>query len=216
MSNVSVLIDGLDLTSADGVDSALLRTNGDENSLYELVSFLRSQSLATRKLVENAFGFICYFYTDSEHEKLRKLASKAVAKLEGTAAFNKIMEDTKGELGGVELAEASGKQFVIFLPDASEPGRFRYSCFDKRGFFNHATFDTYEEALKDAWRCGFRIRVFDALNDLSVTQDWHEGSKFTALVQQHNLGKVSYDDVIRSMESLSGSAKNLAVQGEDE
>lgn len=200
MSNLCVFTDGLDLTSADGVDAALLRTNGDENSLYELVSFLRLQSLVTRRLVENAFGYICYFYTDSEHEKLRKLATKSVAKLEGTAAFKKIMEETKGQLAGVELSDASGKQFVIFLPDASERGRFRYSCFDRRGFFNHATFDTYDEALADAWRCGFRYRVFNVLNALSVTKEWDEGSKFTALVQQHNLGKLSYDDVLKNME----------------
>lgn len=198
--NASRLISDLDLSHVDGVNSALSRTEGDEQ-LYQMIRHLRTMNLATRRLVEESFSCLCYFYTDCDHEKLRDYACRLVDKLEGKIELKKLLEETGGAIEGVELSNSSGTQFAIFLPDASEPGRFRYSCFDNRGFFNHATFDSYSDALSGAWSAGFRTRVFNQLESLCTLSEWYRGSKHTALIQQHNLDKITYGEFLKALEA---------------
>lgn len=194
---VSSYISGLDLNSEAGVHEAFLRAGSDDASLYSLIRYLRMQTLKTRQLTDESFSSIAYFYVDSQIKWLGRYASKMVAVLEGRREFDSLMAETGGHVEGVQLSNAGGNQFAIFLPDASEPGRFRFSLFDLGGFFNHSTYDSYPEALAGAWEQGYRKRVYNKLESLCVRSEWAKGSHRTALIQQHNLGKIDYKEYLR-------------------
>lgn len=181
-------LNGLDVNTQNGVYEALNRSDSDE-SLYEVICALQAVSDETKLLVLDAFSDICYFYTDSAVHGLKRLAQRTVRRIEGDAFRSGIIQKMNGNLTGLELSNLSCTQFALFLPDASEPGRVRFSCFDEHGFFGHSTFDTYEEALRAAWADGFKKESTQMINKLCVTEKWRKGSEFTALIQQHNLGK---------------------------
>lgn len=181
-------LNGLDVSTQNGVYEALNRSDSDE-SLYEVICALEAVSDSTKQLVLDAFSDMCYFYTDSAVHGLKRLAQRTVRRIEGDAFRSGIIQKMNGNLTGLELSNLSGTQFALFLPDASEPGRYRFSCFDEHGFFGHSTFDTYEEALRAAWADGFKKESTQMLNKLCITEKWRKGSEFTALIQQHNLGK---------------------------
>lgn len=182
---------GQDVTTLQDVYDALSHSDSDE-SLYEVISALLVISGHTKQLVLEAFSDICYFYTDSHVHGLKRLAQRTVRRLEGDSFRSRILSKMKGDLTGLELSNLSGTQFALFLPDASEPGRVRFSCFDARGFFGHSTFDTYDEALQSAWNDGFKKECSNMLNLLCATDEWRKGSEFTAMIQQHNLGKANF------------------------
>lgn len=188
--------DDLNLKSEAGVLEALNRTGGDELAMYKLFTELFAAGGTTEQFAKDALSVICYFFTDSACEGLAAMAAQAVEQIEGTT-FQKIMlENHNGDLAGVQMSNKQKTQFIVFLPDASEPGRFRYSCFDIHGFYSHLTFDTYVDALKGAWIAGFTQPASNVLEDFSTTELWQAGSKRTALIMALNLGQLSYHDYL--------------------
>lgn len=201
-SNVSLgelVCAGLDVSTQAGVDDALLRGQQDDNTLYSVLRFLRLQSPATRRMADSTFAVVADFFTDSPCSDLARFAKRLQLRESGHIARHQMLSEKNGDLIGMELSNESGSQYVVFLPDASEPGRVRYSCFDEHGFFAHSTFDTYQQALEGAWMAGFRHRVHNKLNTLCLSQNWHLGSKLTAAIQQVNLGKLSYEQYLKEI-----------------
>lgn len=190
---------GLDITTKAGIETALLRGQDSDELLYSVLFFLRQQSPATRRLTETVFSDIASFFTDSNVPELSVLARRILNKGNGQSERERMLAERNGDLTGVELGNASGTQFVVFLPDASVPGAFRYSNFDESGFFAHATFKTYGEALEAAWGNGYRVESAGALNRLCLTDRWAAGSKVTLLIQQVNLGKISHEEYIKAL-----------------
>lgn len=182
------LIQDHDITSVSGVSFCLDACGSSESLLYEVIRFLR-QSPESRPIVNELFDCVCYFYVDCKHAGLARLAKSAVRRLEGCEMRNEWLASTNGDLGGFQLSNSSGSQFAVFSPDASEPGRVRYTLFDSYGFFSHSTHDTYADALKVAWMAGFKQRVEGKLDELSGHDAWSIGTKKTALIQQVNLGR---------------------------
>lgn len=187
---------GLDITTTAGIQSALLRGQDSDELLFSVLFFLRKQSPATRRLTETFFLDIASFFTESQVPALSVLARRILNKGNGQPERERMLAERNGDLTGVELGNASGTQFVVFLPDASVQGAVRYSNFDESGFFAHATFKTYPEALAAAWNNGYRVESKGALNRLCVTERWAAGSKVTLLIQQVNLGKISHQEFI--------------------
>lgn len=186
----------LNLNCEAGVLEALNRTDGDERAMYQLFSELFAAGGNTEQFAKDALSAICYFFTDSTCEGLAAMAAKAVEQIEGTTFQKILLENHKGNLAGVQMSNKQNTQFVVFGPDASEPGRFRYSCFDIRGFYRHLTFDTYEDALKGAWIAGFTEPSANVLEDYSTTELWQAGSKRTALIMSLNSGQLSYHEYL--------------------
>lgn len=104
---------------------------------------------------------------------------------------------------GTELSTADGKRHCILVPDASEPGRYRYSMFDARGFFSHSTHNTAAEAVADAARAGFTVAAPGVLDRLAVTQEWEHGSAVAAVMQEHNGGRISWADACAEFDRLA-------------
>ena len=95
---------------------------------------------------------------------------------------------------GLQLKSSSGLYCVI-LPDASEPGRIRYQTFNETGFIGHSTFDTVDDVLVDAFRCGFRtVAAGDPLSEVSQLASFKRGNLVNDLVAQVNRGELSMND----------------------
>lgn len=186
--SLRTLLSSAELSSASGIYALLNRINNDDRTLYCMLRMLMMKGGITRDVANEALESICYFYTDSSNKFMASLARSAVEKIEGVKEREAILAQNYADLTGVQMVNGTGRAYIVFLPDASEPGRVRYSCFDTGGFFSHSTFDNYDEALEDAWRSGFRAVSEDVLSDMSLSDEWAKGSEYTAMIQQINLG----------------------------
>jgi hypothetical protein len=146
----------------------------------------RRAQLAEAKPAEAGFRAELVRYAERDHAEL-------------AAAF--AVFDSIGD--GAELSTADGKRHCILVPDASEPGRYRYSMFDARGFFSHSAHNTAAEAVADAARAGFTVAAPGILDRLATTQEWEHGSAVAAVMQQHNSGRISWADACAEFEHLA-------------
>lgn len=108
---------------------------------------------------------------------------------------------------GMTLSNSAGDQFVIFLEDASSPGKFRYQCFDAKGFYSHSTHNTLEEALRDAFNSSFRILCDDnVLDRLSCTVEWSRGVARQGIRDKYNSGQIGWDEMLEMMREVDSVA----------
>lgn len=73
---------------------------------------------------------------------------------------------------GFELADSRGARYAVLLPDASEPGRYRYQVFDAAGLAQHRAFDSAACALAAAIEEGFSVCAAGALERLAASGAW--------------------------------------------
>jgi len=116
------------------------------------------------------------------------------------AQFQRILYAYQEQGAGLTLA--SGHNHCVVLPDASEPGRFRYQTFHETGFTGHTTRDTVEAVLLEAFRDGFRnIDQTDALERFSKTPEWEKGSLINDLVRKVNCGQLTHSQANEQYEA---------------
>lgn len=95
---------------------------------------------------------------------------------------------------GLELKHPQYDWWAILLPDASEPGRYRYQEFDRNGFTSHSTYDSPGEAIKDLASREFVLPALGTLEALSTTRQWARGQEILALVQAVNWGQLPWEE----------------------
>jgi hypothetical protein len=76
--------------------------------------------------------------------------------------------------------------YAVILPDASEPGRWRASFYDKHGFRGHATSDSVEKVIEELADDGYHEPAKGSLDRMAASKDWAEGTARTKLVQWMN------------------------------
>lgn len=108
---------------------------------------------------------------------------------------------------GLELSHKDGRRHVIFLPDASNPGKYRYQMFDARGMMSHSTHDSPEEAVADAASSGYTVHNPGVLDKLASTEEWEEGMAINALIQAHGSGQFDYAEMMRRVKAVQGEFK---------
>lgn len=119
--------------------------------------------------------------------QLRDEASKL------NAGFQRVLYAYLEQGDGLTLS--SNYNYCVVLPDATEPGRYRYQTFNKSGFIGHTTRDTPEEVLLEAYRDGFRnIESRELIERLCSTPEWEKGSLINDLVRKVNLGELSHSE----------------------
>lgn len=108
---------------------------------------------------------------------------------------------------GMTLSNSAGDQFVIFLADASSPGKFRYQCFDAKGFSSHSTHNSLEETLKDAFYSGYRILCDgNVLDRLACTVEWSRGTAKQAIRDRYNNGQIAWEEMLELMREVDSVA----------
>lgn len=73
---------------------------------------------------------------------------------------------------GLTLSNVEGTEWAVLLRDASSPGKFRYQLFDQEGLGRHVTFETFEQAFKDALDKGFCRLDMGALDRQFAEETW--------------------------------------------
>ena len=101
------------------------------------------------------------------------------------AARNKAQDHHKSGLRELEHYRDKGDHAVV-IPDASHPGKYRYSEYDDRGFRGHQTFDTEALAYEAAADAGFHKPAKGSLSKLSGTDKWAEGTRHAKIMQLVN------------------------------
>ena len=114
------------------------------------------------------------------------------------------LEILKSELvPGMTLKNAGNDAWVLLLEDASNAGKFRYQCFDAKGFSGHHTFNTLEDALTDAFYSGYRYKDdSNVLDRLSKTHEWSRGMAIQAIRDEYNSGQIDWDQMVELIREL--------------
>jgi hypothetical protein len=104
---------------------------------------------------------------------------------------------------GMIVVNESGDSWALILPDASEPGRFRYSGFRAIGWTTHYTCDTFDEVILEAFQAGYtRVAASDTLDKLSVTTEWIKGCERLAAIQAHQGGELSWIEMLAKFNEI--------------
>ncbi|MGE8065204.1 hypothetical protein [Pseudomonas sp. NPDC089569] len=104
---------------------------------------------------------------------------------------------------GMIVANESGDSFALILPDASEPGRFRYSGFRAIGWMTHYTVDTLDEAVLEAFKAGYtRVAARDTLDKMSATTEWKKGCERLAHIQAHQNGHLTWTEMLSEFQTI--------------
>lgn len=95
---------------------------------------------------------------------------------------------------GFTLKHCRSESWGVLSKDATEPGRFRWTLFNKGGFTGHSTQDTAELCIGDMLDDGFTIPDMGALERLSGTTEWQRGMEVCAVIQACNAGLLSWQE----------------------
>ena len=121
---------------------------------------------------------------------LKDMLTKSERKMSGDELRDAVASKYGKDMTGMILANDKGDKFAMFLPDASEPGRYRYQELDDRGFSGHFTLDSYDELLDDAIKLGYRnIADESVLGEYVSKPSFSKGNAMAAEVQKANMAK---------------------------
>jgi hypothetical protein len=145
------------------------------------------------------------FFADPEtgvvsQEGLELAAEASAFDAQLTAILNEF--DTQGF--GLTLTNTRRDSWVIVIADASEPGKFRYQSFRAIGWTGHATFDTPDKAIIDAFQSGYRLLAErDTLDRLASTAEWARGTEQLDLISKHNAGSMTFERFNEAMREVA-------------
>jgi hypothetical protein len=98
---------------------------------------------------------------------------------------------------GLTLKHRNREAWCVLTEDASAPGRYRWTQFQRDGFTGHCTHDTPELCLGDMMDDGYTVLDQGALERLCGTPEWQRGSEITAIIQACNAGLMSWEEANR-------------------
>lgn len=103
---------------------------------------------------------------------------------------------------GLTLKHHRLESWGIVLPDASQPGRFRWQAFQRDGFTGHCTHNTPELCIGDMLDDGYTVLDMGALDRLSATVEWARGMEIVGVIQACNAGMLSFEDAMQKREEI--------------
>jgi hypothetical protein len=149
--------------------------------------------------LKDELASLYHFFNDTPSDDFNQLMTALYRDVYALDEKEALLNVDPSEMTGLQLANPSNENFMVFLPDPSEKGRVRYSEFNKNGFFSHFTQDEYAPLIEEAWNMGYRIRTSNKLETLSMQPEWSSGSKEVLLIQQYNQGSISINEMFESM-----------------
>ncbi|MBB4868161.1 hypothetical protein HNP46_007081 [Pseudomonas nitritireducens] len=130
-------------------------------------------------------------------------ADRAEEAIDRTQAKLFLLEFLVGQLEvGLTLKHCMRDAWGIILPDASQPGRFRWQAFQRDGFTGRNTFDSMEECLGDLVDDGYGAPDPGALDRVADTVEWRRGMEIVGLIQSCNAGLLSFENAMQQREEI--------------
>jgi hypothetical protein len=118
-------------------------------------------------------------------------------------AYNAIMVDHCGDCAGIEYKQPDREKYAFVLPDASRPGKWRVSFFDKSGFSYHEVADTSAAAAEEMVRLGFTQKAAGCLDKLAETREWALGTDMADLLFRLNAKQLSWAEYASQSQALN-------------
>ncbi|MBX6653657.1 hypothetical protein ISF12_10415 [Pseudomonas aeruginosa] len=182
---------GLATAEAKHLPPMLVHAAGMGNDVLLLaLDEIKRQRPDLAEPLHKQFAGVAYFYDDAPG-RLGELARMAIRLSEGADAIKAITHKYGGDLAGLQLANEAG-QAALFSPDASEPGRYRASFFDTRGFYGHVTRDSYPVLLKEVFGDGYQIEAPGTFERYSLLPSFERGNAVASVVQSVNVETMSW------------------------
>ncbi|WP_415913003.1 hypothetical protein [Neptuniibacter sp. QD37_11] len=180
-------VDSLKGHHTHAVLSAAIKMGDD--TYFKAYKDLRRIRPDLRADIQEFFDDVVFFFEDSECGPLALRAKGRIKIISKQNILEDVITLTGGEFLGFEMKRPNSEQWAFVLPDASEPGRYRYSEFDADGFYGHQTRDTPEECLKDMiMEGGYTHPDKGALNKVQATPRFIEGViRLAERQRQHSL-----------------------------
>ena len=113
------------------------------------------------------------------------------------------MVEHLGDCTGVEYKQPDCEKYAFVLPDASRPGKWRVSFFDKNGFSYHEVADTTAAAAEDMVRLGFTQKAAGSLDKLATTRQWALGTDMADLLFRLNAKQMSWAEYVSQSQALN-------------
>lgn len=131
---------------------------------------------------------------DAEKDpSLRDMYAEVIGALEKALVKKQSALDAYLETGdGTILRHPTRDRWVMLLPDASRPGKYRTQEFGYEGFIGHQCFESPEEAAIDAGSNGYTLPDPDRLDVLAATPRWQDGMAITLVIQDMNAGRLTW------------------------
>lgn len=171
---------------------------------------LRNRFIEQARAVRQTFGDGEDLHADQAglSPSVRQMLRESMERHEAlTALYNEL--DRVGV--GLILKHWSGNQWALVLPDASEPGKFRYQAFGLHGWITHHTCTTLDEVVSDAFCAGFRMVASpDTLDRVASTVEWKKGCERLEFITRHNCGEISYREMLDQFQNIDAKYASAA------
>ena len=121
-----------------------------------------------------------------------------------------LLDQFKNHGLGMTLKHSKRDAWGIVLPDASEPGRFRWQAFQRDGFTGHSTHETPELCIGEMLDDGYVLLDMGVLDRLAATVEWQRGMEIVAVIQACNAGQMTFEEGTRKHEEILLRYQNAA------
>lgn len=124
-----------------------------------------------------------------------------------------INEQYGEDLAGLELSNDSKSLFCLFLPDASEEGKFRMTELSETGLIGHTTKNSYKDVLDEAIHSGYRNIANGNIHRLSISTKFIKGNEFLSRMDALKSGDMSWEEfrLINLFESTPAPVNNQGI-----
>lgn len=139
-------------------------------------------------------------------------ADEMITEFKGKIHLLEFLIAEFGKFGfGMTLRHETQEMWGIIVPDASHPGKVRWSGFRKDGFTGHSTYETAEQCIGDMLDSGLVMPDQGALDRLSCTLEWARGMEIVDLVQAVNSARISYNEFLEKREEINARYSRLTA-----
>lgn len=111
---------------------------------------------------------------------------------------------------GLILKHHNRDAWGVLTEDASAPGRYRWTQFQRDGFTGHCTHASPELCLGDMVDDGYSVLDSGALDRLYGTAEWLRGTAITAVIQACNAGQISWEEANRKAKEVQLQYREVA------
>ena len=199
--------DTIEYKIAEELCDALEKSHEDLLSTFLELKRGPHRSIAIEQFVTN----IANWTQDSPNEKLARISQNELHKAEKLTLKGELSDK---DLTGVVISNSTGTRGAFFLPDASEPGRFRMTLFDENGFSGHITRDTYNELASMTLEYGFSKIDDNLLIELSTQESFSKGNLIASAIARVNEGRMTHKkfaQYVKRIEEGEESSEELSI-----
>jgi len=177
-----------------------------EECLIDVISKYRATEYRKDMILVFAEN-LAHFTIDSENKQLSNFSKRSLLTIDKHKMVSELL--SLDDITGVQVRNETGVRGGFFLPDASEPGRYRLTLFDERGFSGHITRDSYRELVEEAREYGFTSIDDTILERLGSSASFSKGNEITSCIARVNEGRMTmkqFTNIVNKIENASNKA----------